>query len=92
MTQNECVSNIVSPGAAYVAGANANITNPTGREYGPCPIFNGSTAVPSVQKNLQANPPELVDMNDIDEQYDSATAGFIRNATAHNTSWFFYFA
>ena len=74
MTQNECVSNIVSPGAALLQGANAPYTTGTGREYGPCPIFNGSTSVPSVQRNLLAGVPELLDMDDIDELYDDAAA------------------
>ena len=75
MTQNECVSNIVSPGAALVAGVNVRNSSGTkyGSIYGACPIFNGSTAVPSIQRNMLATPPRLFDMNDVDELYDEAS-------------------
>ena len=92
MTQNECVSTINSPGAALVAGANAPASTRTGAMYGACPIFNGSTAVPWIQKNLLATPPRLYDMDDVDDQYDAALAGFVRRAVATKKRWFFYFA
>lgn len=75
MTQNECVSNIVSPGAALLPGVNAptNSGNHQGSIYGACPIFNGSTAVPSIQRNMLATPPRLFDMDDVDELYEATT-------------------
>ena len=92
MTQNECVSTINSPGAALVAGVNAPASTSNGAQYGACPIFNGSTAVPWIQKNLLASPPRVYDMDDVDDQYDAALAGFVRSAVAEKKRWFFYFA
>jgi arylsulfatase A len=92
MTQNECVSNIVSPGSALVAGINANYSTGPGKIYGACPIFNGSTDRPAEQYNMLATPPRLYDMNDVDEQYDYAAASFIRAAVKKKQSFFFYFA
>ena len=62
MTQNECVSTLNSPGAALVAGANSKSG---ASDWGPCPIFNGSTSTPSIQRNLLATPPRLYDMDDV---------------------------
>ena len=53
--------------------------------FGPCPIFNGSTAL-----DIQAQ--GNVDMLDVDEQYDAAVRHFISNATQQQQPFFFYFA
>ena len=92
MTQNECVSSIRTPGAALVAGINANYSTGPGNNYGACPIFNGSTDQPVQQYDMLATPPRLYDMNDVDDQYDEAAASFIRAAHAKKQQWFFYFA
>lgn len=78
---------------ALVAGVNTNRSGTNnGAQYGACPIFNGSTAVPWIQKNMLASPPRLFDMNDVDELYDEAAATFITKAVKASTPFFWYFA
>ena len=94
MTQNECVSNINTPGGSIVAGANTDGKNVSGSNdhWGPCPIFNGSSDQPVHQYDLLAKPPRVYNMDDVDEEYDGFAARFIRNATRQQQRWFLYFA
>ena len=81
MTQNECISNIRSPGSAAPP--------PGHSQFGPCPIFNGSDGVVKKQDDLAAK--EYYDMIDVDEEYDTAVASFVREAHAASQKFFFYF-
>jgi hypothetical protein len=81
MTQNECISNIRTPGSAKP---------PPGHSvFGPCPIFNGSDGTVKFQDDLSQK--EYYDMIDVDEEYDAAVSGFIRGAVAKAQPFFFYF-
>ena len=83
MTQNECYSNLIAPGAAHKGQT----------PFGPCPWFNGSTDVPTWQSN-GVFPSDLaaVDMLHVDDFYDASAVGFVRSAAAKRTPFFFYFA
>jgi hypothetical protein len=87
MTQNECISNIRSPGSA---------APPPGHSvFGPCPILNGSDGTVKHQYSLvnctATDDSGCMDMLNIDEQYDAAASRFIRRAHAATTPFFFYF-
>ena len=83
MTQNECISNIRTPGSA-------NFHRPLGNSpFGPCPILNGSDGKVKYQDDLSKK--QYYDMIDVDEEYDAAAAGFVRKAHARETPFFFYF-
>ena len=84
MTQNACISNIETPGSVHPRATAAEPYT----SVGPCPIFNDSTIV---QQDDMLGKHELLDVIDIDEQYDAAAAGFIRENHATRTPWFFYF-
>ena len=84
MTQNACISNIETPGSVHPRATAAEPYT----SVGPCPIFNDSTIV---QQDDMLGKHELLDVIDIDEQYDAAAAGFIRQNHATRTPWFFYF-
>jgi hypothetical protein len=81
MTQNECISNIRTPGSAAPP--------PDHSQFGPCPIFNGSDGIVKKQDNLAAK--QYYDMIDVDEEYDTAVAAFVREAHAASQPFFFYF-
>ena len=82
MTQNECFSNLIAPGAARKGGA-----------FGPCPLLNGSSAVPWRQSSgVFPTDPDAVDMLHVDDFYDASAAGFVREAHAARSPFFFYFA
>ena len=84
MTQNACISNIETPGSVHPRATAAEPYT----SVGPCPILNDSTIV---QQDDMLGEHELLDVIDIDEQYDAAAAGFIRENHATRTPWFFYF-
>ena len=84
MTQNACISNIETPGSVHPRATAAEPYT----SVGPCPIFNDSTIV---QQDDMLGEHELLDVIDIDDQYDAAAAGFIRQNHATRTPWFFYF-
>ena len=81
MTQNECISNIRTPGSAKPPPGRSN--------FGPCPILNGSDGL--VKKQLDLSAKQYYDMIDVDEEYDAAVAGFVRGAHAAQQPFFFYF-
>jgi hypothetical protein len=80
-TQNECISNIRTPGSAAPP--------PGHSRFGPCPIFNGSDGTVKKQDDLAAK--QYYDMIDVDEEYDAAVAAFVREAHAASQPFFFYF-
>ena len=84
MTQNACISNIQTPGSVHPRATAAEPYT----SVGPCPIFNDSTIV---QQDDMLGKHQLLDVIDIDDQYDAAAAGFIRENHATRTPWFFYF-
>ena len=84
MTQNACISNIETPGSVHPRATAAEPYT----SVGPCPILNDSTIV---QQDDMLGKHELLDVIDIDDQYDAAAAGFIRENHATRTPWFFYF-
>ena len=92
MTQNECFSNIRSPGSALPGG-----------RFGGCPLFNttssrddpkGSPSLRIVRQGNGTYPADTgaVDMLDIDSMYDDAMAGFVRESVSAGDPFFFYFA
>lgn len=85
MTQNTCISNINTPGSVLPGNSSSE---PYGSKVGPCPILRDAT----VEQQSDLLEHDLLDMVDIDERYDTAAEDFIRNATATQTPWFFYFS
>ena len=82
MTQNECYSNLVAPGSTH-----------KGMGFGPCPWFNGSSALPTWQSSgIFPNDPNAVDMINVDQFYDQSAAGFVRGAVVAKEPFFLYFA
>ena len=82
MTQNECYSNIIAPGSTRKGGA-----------FGPCPQFNGSSALPWKQSSgIFPDDPAAVDMVNVDEAYDADAADVIRRAHDGGVPFFYYFA
>ena len=70
MTQNECYSNIIAPGSTRKGG-----------KFGPCPLFNGSAAVPWRQSTgIYPHDKHAVDMVNVDEAYDADASNVVRRA------------
>ena len=82
MTQNECYSNIIAPGSTRKGGS-----------FGPCPQFNGSSALPWKQSSgIFPDDPDAVDMVNVDEAYDTDAANVVKRAHAAGDPFFYYFA
>jgi arylsulfatase A len=82
MTQNECYSNIIAPGSTRKGG-----------KFGPCPLFNGSGAVPWRQSTgIYPHDKHAVDMVNVDEAYDEDASNVVRRAHRLGKPFFYYFA
>lgn len=83
MTQNECYSNLIAPGAALRGST----------RFGPCPWFNGSSETPSRQSSgTYPSDPHAVDMLHVDDFYDASAAGFVSRAVSARVPFLLYFA
>ena len=64
-----------------------------GSGFGPCPILNGSDGAVTEQYALMganaSSPPKLYDMLGIDDKYDAAAEGFIRQSVLAQRPFFF---
>ena len=61
-------SNIIAPGSTRKGGS-----------FGPCPQFNGSSALPWKQSSgIFPDDPDAVDMVNVDEAYDADAADVVK--------------